>query len=336
MIASVASPKMDYKEQTVVLSAFVLVGMMFLVPPTTEKALGVIHATAIGTCFVPPSSFTGPHPTHPCWFSLKDKHLDMCWGGTKPCGKWTSEPAQSGTRVTWSTAGNPSPGDEKGSVTYKVDDRETAVLSFDNPVIGNNKCSVSGMEGSCTAGKGYSADFTYVLRGAPLEKKPASSNEAATEKTIPNIASSNEAGRTFSERASILTIKMDPSYPRCYYGAIIGCSDVDVGKERGVVELTISGHLWGHKPGPGGVGWVLGYVPGATIDLTGLPNSMSVQTDSSGNYLKETIVQGKTDGYKLTVTARYAGDSNHEASSATTSIDITGLNAWARAHGSGD
>jgi hypothetical protein len=40
---------MDYMRQTAVLSAvFVLVGMMFLVPVITEKALGVIHATASG------------------------------------------------------------------------------------------------------------------------------------------------------------------------------------------------------------------------------------------------------------------------------------------------
>jgi hypothetical protein len=55
-------------------------------------------------------------------------------------------------------------GDEKGSVTYKVGE-ETAVLSFDNPVIGFNKCSVSGIGGSCTAGRGQNAAFTYDLRG---------------------------------------------------------------------------------------------------------------------------------------------------------------------------
>ena len=130
--------------------------------------------------------------------------------------------------------------------------------------------------------------------------------------TIPNIASSNEAGRAFSERASTLTITMKPRYAACYYGRVPGCTYNNVGdKERGLVELTISGAL--HAPTPAKVGWTLGNVPGATIDLTGLPSSMSVQTDSSGNYHKETgwLPLGRHEYYKLTVTAHYAGDSNH-------------------------
>jgi hypothetical protein len=159
--------QMDFKGQTAILSVIlVLVGMMFLVPAITEKARATVHATAEGTC--------GPEgQTHPCEFTFVSKHLDT--------GTWISEPKQSGTRVTWSTTGarggieypgSPPgnkafyilPGDEKGSVTYKVGE-ETAVLSFDNPVIGFNKCSVSGIGGSCTAGKGYNAAFTYNLRG---------------------------------------------------------------------------------------------------------------------------------------------------------------------------
>jgi hypothetical protein len=93
---------------------------------------------------------------------LVGKHLDV--------GRWTSTPTDSGTRVTWSTTGViktvwPNlPGSEQGSVTYKVGE-ETAVLSFENPLIGDNKCSVSGIDGSCTAGKGMNAEFTYNLRG---------------------------------------------------------------------------------------------------------------------------------------------------------------------------
>jgi hypothetical protein len=44
---------MDHRGQTAVLSAFVLVGMMFLVPAITEKALGIIIAKAAGTCGKP-------------------------------------------------------------------------------------------------------------------------------------------------------------------------------------------------------------------------------------------------------------------------------------------
>ncbi len=151
---------MHFKGQTAVLSAiFVVVGMMFLVPVITEKALAAIHATAEGVCGLTRGIATST--TGPCHFTLVGSHLDF--------GQWTSQPTQSGTVVTWSTNGGNPIGDEKGSVTYKVTGpltEETAVLSFDNPVFGSNKCSISGMAGSCTGpGKGYNADFTYNLRG---------------------------------------------------------------------------------------------------------------------------------------------------------------------------
>jgi len=82
-------------------------------------------------------------------------------------GKWISKPTE-GTLVEWSTTGLKGlfPGDEKGSVTYKVGN-ETAVLSFDSPLVGSNKCSVSGIaeQTPCKAGQGHFADFKYNLRG---------------------------------------------------------------------------------------------------------------------------------------------------------------------------
>ena len=153
---------MDYRGQTAVLSVIlVLVGMMFLVPAITEKALAVIHATAKGVC--------GPEgETSPCDFYQIARHLDE--------GKWVSEPTKEGTVVTWSTEGNPQPGDEKGSVTYYVCFKvcsfggngpsrvAIAVLSFENPLVGSNKCGITGIDGDCTAGKGMNAEFTYNLR----------------------------------------------------------------------------------------------------------------------------------------------------------------------------
>ncbi len=150
--------KMDFKGQLAVLSAFVLVGIMFIAPAITEKALAVIYATAKGVCGV----------NSACEFTLVSKTLVK--------GKWTSEPTQSGTVVTWETAGSPAPGDEKGSVTYKVtypgEEREggqgeTAVLYFKNPLIGGNECSISGIGGGCSIGDptAYNAHFTYNLRG---------------------------------------------------------------------------------------------------------------------------------------------------------------------------
>ncbi|MGC2571647.1 MAG: hypothetical protein WA364_09055 [Candidatus Nitrosopolaris sp.] len=145
--------------QTAVLSVIlVLVGMMFLVP-STEKALATIHAIATGKCATEIGSF-------PCEFKLDSMHLEK--------GTWVSTPTQSGTSATWSTAGNPQPGDEKGSVTYRVKitpggSEETAILSFDNPLIGSNKCGIKGMAGWCNAGSGYNAEFTYLLVGPGAE-----------------------------------------------------------------------------------------------------------------------------------------------------------------------
>jgi hypothetical protein len=147
---------MDYRGQTAVLSAIlVLVGMMFLVPVITGKALTVIHATAKGVC--------GPATQiHSCQFTLVGSHLDT--------GTWISQPTQSGTLVTWSTTGG-GMGDEKGSVTYNVgvgQQKETAVLTFEISYthnIGSNKCGVIGIGGGCDAGKGMNAEFTYDLRG---------------------------------------------------------------------------------------------------------------------------------------------------------------------------
>ena len=140
---------MDLKGQTTVLSAiFVLVGMMFLVPVITGKALATVHATASGVC--------GAFEKHPC---------NLIWTGQDLYkGKWVSEPTKEGTVVTWSTEGNPQPGDEKGVVTYKIG-RDRVNLLFDNPLIGTNKCSVTAGFGTCTAGSGYNAAFTYKLEG---------------------------------------------------------------------------------------------------------------------------------------------------------------------------
>jgi hypothetical protein len=153
---------MDFKGQTAVLSAIlVIVGVIFLVPAITEKALAAIHATAKGAC--------GPGVGMACNFTLVKKDLKY--------GEWTSLPSESGNVVTWSTGGGSPIGDEEGSVTYKVTgpsgQEETAVLHFKNPVLGKNECDIKGIGGSCHFEqgstldplRGYNADFTYNLRG---------------------------------------------------------------------------------------------------------------------------------------------------------------------------
>jgi hypothetical protein len=150
---------MDYMGHTVLSVIFILVGMMFVVPAITEKTLAIIHATATGACG-PPDKYG---QSYSCEFTWEGQNLSS--------GKWTSEPTKSGHIVKWSTHGSIGwvPTDERGSVTYKVGEKpgegETAVLFFDNPTIGTNKCSISGIGGSCEAGKGLNAVFNYNLRG---------------------------------------------------------------------------------------------------------------------------------------------------------------------------
>jgi hypothetical protein len=149
---------MDFKGQTAVLSAIlVVVGMMILVPAITEKALAGVKAVARGTC--------GPEgQTHPCEFTLVSKGLS--WG------KWVADPTPSGTSVGWETSGKPLGGKELGNVQYKVGEGE-ANLWFSNPAVGEsgkNTCGVNiwkgspGLSGSCHAGSGIVATFTYTLR----------------------------------------------------------------------------------------------------------------------------------------------------------------------------
>jgi hypothetical protein len=69
-------------------------------------------------------------------------------------------------------------GDEKGPVTYNVGEgqqKETAVLSFENPLSGSNSCRVT-IEPStsyvqnCHTGSGHNAQFEYTLHGSTYNK----------------------------------------------------------------------------------------------------------------------------------------------------------------------
>ena len=153
-----------------VLSAIlVLVGMVFLVSAITGKALAIIHATATGTCGI--ATNLGPlnGVVQPCEFTYMNKELKQ--------GTWCSYPTQSGTRVGWDTAGSSCSGgiipqNEEGWVLYKFGGGE-AKLHFNSPAVGSNNCNVEivsgqgpdghGLSGTCYAGIGHSAVFTYTL-----------------------------------------------------------------------------------------------------------------------------------------------------------------------------
>jgi len=146
---------MDYMGQTAVLSAIlVLVGMVFLVPATTGKALATVRGSATATC--------GPEKVE-CPLVWQADHLVSGW--------WVNKPSISGLEVTWRTGSNTAL-NEEGSVTYKVGE-DTAILNFDNPAVGSNKCSIGGSilsagtaSNDCKAGKGMDAQFTYTLHNS--------------------------------------------------------------------------------------------------------------------------------------------------------------------------
>jgi hypothetical protein len=130
---------MDFKGQVAVLSAFVLVGMILLVPTITEKALALTFASATGMC--------GPEgQRHPCELLLINKDLSD--------GKWNNDPTRGpSTSVSWYTSGKSLGGREEGYATYQVGDSDyNAKLIFFNPAIWDragqlkNKCNVEIMK----------------------------------------------------------------------------------------------------------------------------------------------------------------------------------------------
>lgn len=138
--------KMAYKRQTAVLSVvFVLVGMMFLVPAITEKALARTEAVAYPPAF---SSF----------FNVRT-HLDA--------GKFIQEPPEKSFIPGWVTAGTGLfGGDEKGYVQYDVKDWGTATFYFYNPNSGSNTCNVVAdpkLQAKCSITQGNFAQATYLL-----------------------------------------------------------------------------------------------------------------------------------------------------------------------------
>jgi hypothetical protein len=151
---------MDFKGQVVLSAILVLVGMMFLVPVGTEKALASIDAVAKGGCI---ESLIHPMKSHPCYFTFMNRYL-------KPVGpppsEFTTAP-NSGTVVTWSTTGNGGHSEE-GWVQYNVEGLGPVKLHFDNPALGQNSCRIEapptpGLIRNCHAGSGFHAKFTYHL-----------------------------------------------------------------------------------------------------------------------------------------------------------------------------
>jgi hypothetical protein len=169
---------MDFKGQTAVLSAILVVGMIFLVPAIIEKALAMIVASATGTC--------GPEgQTQPCEFTFVKKELK---GADAPDVRWehgpSCRPGTACTVVEWETRGTPAACseflsakagcDEEGSVQYKVGGGE-ASLYFTNPGrIGiPNDCDVKILDagpgkltGSCEKTIGLTSTMTYKLHSA--------------------------------------------------------------------------------------------------------------------------------------------------------------------------
>jgi hypothetical protein len=152
--------KMDYKRQTAALSVmFVLVGMMFIVPAITEKAMAQLVARADGKC-----------GTGPCTLILRNAFLVE--------GRWVPNhtPTHAGQVVTWAahrvpTLLPPYASGIAGQAIYQVypDGHRAAVFSFDSPFILPNTCKiqiippVSGSHLACDKGSGISPEMFYYF-----------------------------------------------------------------------------------------------------------------------------------------------------------------------------
>jgi hypothetical protein len=144
--------KMDYKRQTAVVAIFALVGMMFVVPAITGKAMALpskVVARADGRC-----------GTTPCDLRLITYVLIS--------GFWVITPTQDGTLVGWNAQAIHGVGNVAGVVTYGIiHDGErvgTATFTFLNPLVGPNHCTIvtiPSVPGACDKGSGHDAKFFY-------------------------------------------------------------------------------------------------------------------------------------------------------------------------------
>jgi hypothetical protein len=149
---------MDYKRQSTVLSViFVLVGMMFLVPSITEKAMA-FEARADGKC-----------GNGPCILNFGSALLFQ--------GKFVKEPT-SGTIVTWSAHRTilthfpiPILSGIDGRVAYRVPNHgnELVQFIFNSPFIGPNSCKIDiippvpGSHLACDKGSGLNPKYFYFF-----------------------------------------------------------------------------------------------------------------------------------------------------------------------------
>ena len=134
---------------------FVLVGMMFLVPAITGKAMANLVARADGKC-----------GTTPCYLSFSNA---LVFAGK------LSIPPTSGTVVNWSLHRTilthfpfPIASGIDGIVAYRVGN-VIAHLYFNSPLIGPNSCkveftpSVPGSHWACDKGSGLNPKYFYFI-----------------------------------------------------------------------------------------------------------------------------------------------------------------------------
>lgn len=129
---------------------FILVGIVFLVPAMTEKALAAIDAFVV----VDKILLCGHHLV--CFTNIKG-HMFQGRFLKAPTGR---------TGINWITEGSGLfGGTERGYVTADTaGERGPVTLHFFNPAKGTNTCSVEPTgRGSCTIGKGAIVEARYVV-----------------------------------------------------------------------------------------------------------------------------------------------------------------------------
>ena len=140
--------KTDYKRTTTVLSVmFVLVGMMFLVPAMTEKALATIEAAAecVESCSGSFSNISG--------------HMSAGMFLLPPMFRPFEKD------IIWITKGPGFYGNERGYVVANVGIFHGKVtFYFNNPARGDNTCeAVPDFVARCTITQGVHATASYIV-----------------------------------------------------------------------------------------------------------------------------------------------------------------------------
>ena len=130
---------------TVFTMGFVLVGMMFLIPAITEKALGYTEATVIDY----PKYRIYDNPQACCYSHLSDGQFSVKWHNYY-CNPTCSPTVRDGYLIWATMEAGTLGGSEKGYIQASIksgSDTGIVTFVFSNPASGTNTCDIAIVDG---------------------------------------------------------------------------------------------------------------------------------------------------------------------------------------------